>query len=141
MTSVPGLPDFIPMMRSLERDDFSSNCHPALSFCLSMISAQTLRVCREGKPVPTFPDHALNRADIGKALLRELHAAGDMAWLAAIQIEREHGLGAALLGPANHPAQRRLANLGPQQPGLGADDSIAGFGDGQDIANQFLAAL
>src|SRR5260370_42082124 len=34
------------------------NCHPALSFCLSMISAQTLRVCREGKPVPTFPDHA-----------------------------------------------------------------------------------
>jgi hypothetical protein len=29
------------------------------SLCLSMISAQTLRVCREGKPVPTFPDHAL----------------------------------------------------------------------------------
>src|SRR6266850_1101950 len=46
-------------MTNLERDDFSSNRHPALSFCLSMISAQTLRVCREGKPVPTFPDHAL----------------------------------------------------------------------------------
>ena len=45
---------------SLERDDFSSNRHPALSFCLSMIPAQTLRVCREGKPVPTFPDHALD---------------------------------------------------------------------------------
>src|SRR6266852_7612972 len=52
----------------LERDDFSSNRHLALSFCLSMISAQTLCVCREGKPVPTrrvvarghaFPDHAL----------------------------------------------------------------------------------
>ncbi|MGO8909505.1 MAG: hypothetical protein ACLQDM_09320 [Bradyrhizobium sp.] len=43
---------------SLERDDFSLNRHLALSFCLSMISAQTLRVCREGKPVPTFPDHA-----------------------------------------------------------------------------------
>ena len=39
-------------------DDASSNRHPNLSFCLSMISAQTLRVCREGKPVPTFPDHA-----------------------------------------------------------------------------------
>jgi hypothetical protein len=26
--------------------------------CLSMISAQTLRVCREEKPVPTFSDHA-----------------------------------------------------------------------------------
>src|SRR5467141_4835873 len=48
--------------RPLERDDFSSNRHPALSFCLSMISAQTLRVCREGKPVPTFPDHALARS-------------------------------------------------------------------------------
>jgi hypothetical protein len=24
-----------------------------------MISGQTLRVCPEGKPVPTFPDHAL----------------------------------------------------------------------------------
>src|SRR5258707_1457195 len=51
----------------LERDDFSSNRHPALSFCLSMISAQTLRVCRKGKPVsnhravarrPAYPDHA-----------------------------------------------------------------------------------
>jgi hypothetical protein len=26
---------------------------------LSMISGQTLRVCPEGTPVPTFPDHAL----------------------------------------------------------------------------------
>jgi hypothetical protein len=25
-----------------------------------MISAQTLRVCREGKPVSTFSDHALS---------------------------------------------------------------------------------
>src|SRR5207249_12232428 len=30
-------------------------------FCLSMISAQTLRVCREGKPLHTFPDHAQGR--------------------------------------------------------------------------------
>src|SRR5882724_6244241 len=37
----------------LERNDFSSNRHSALSFCLSMISGQTLRVCPEGKPVPT----------------------------------------------------------------------------------------
>jgi hypothetical protein len=28
-----------------ERDDFSSNHHPALFFCLSVISAQTFRVC------------------------------------------------------------------------------------------------
>ena len=49
----PGWASLHPAI-SLERDDFSSNRHPALSFCLSMISAQTLRVCREGKPVPTF---------------------------------------------------------------------------------------
>src|ERR1700736_5239058 len=30
-----------------------------LSLGLSMISGQTLRVCPEGKPVSTFPDHAL----------------------------------------------------------------------------------
>jgi hypothetical protein len=30
----------------------------AYPLCLSMIPAQTLRVCRDGKPVPTFPDHA-----------------------------------------------------------------------------------
>src|SRR5437764_848669 len=35
----------------------------SISFYLSMISAQTLRVCREGKPAPTFPDHALTRAE------------------------------------------------------------------------------
>src|SRR6201982_4176107 len=28
-------------------------------YFLRMISAQTLRVCREGKPLHTFPDHAL----------------------------------------------------------------------------------
>jgi hypothetical protein len=29
-----------------------------LDLLLGMISAQTLRVCREGKPLHTFPDHA-----------------------------------------------------------------------------------
>ncbi len=61
-----------PLPQVLERDDFSSNRHPALSFCLSMISGQTLRVCPEGKPVPAhgvvarghaFPDHALKIAE------------------------------------------------------------------------------
>ena len=36
------------------------NRHRALGRCLGMISAQTLRVCREGKPLHTFPDHALH---------------------------------------------------------------------------------
>ena len=41
-----------------------------------MISAQTRSVCREGKPVSTFPDHAL-AADIdAKATAAESHADG-----------------------------------------------------------------
>src|SRR5947199_3189365 len=52
----------------LERDDFPSNRHPTLSFCLSMIFF--------GKPVSTFPDHAL-------ALPRQLQAA-------AFQRPRQH---------------------------------------------------
>src|SRR6266853_4421650 len=70
----------------LERDDFSSNRHPALSFCLSMISAQTLRVCREGKPVPThrvvarghaFPDHALMHTHLSGFPAQHRLLAGD----------------------------------------------------------------
>ena len=38
----------------LERDDFSSNRHPALSFCLSMISERTLRVCPRENRCPLF---------------------------------------------------------------------------------------
>ena len=47
-----------------------------------MISAQTLRVCREGKPVPTFPDHVLvNRrgqllGDTALAFCRHVNAVG-----------------------------------------------------------------
>jgi len=38
----------------------------ALFLFESMISAQTLRVCREGKPVPTFLDHALSTRRINR---------------------------------------------------------------------------
>jgi hypothetical protein len=68
-----------------ERDDFSSNRHPALSFCWSMISGQTLRVCPEGKPEPTphqvrgrlFPDHALVQPPIDLTFNIELRPVGD----------------------------------------------------------------
>src|ERR1700737_880059 len=46
-------------MHSLESDSTALNQTLAVSFCLSVISGQTLRVCPEGKPVSTFPDHAL----------------------------------------------------------------------------------
>src|SRR6266446_9565627 len=54
--------------KPLERDAFSSNRHPAPSFCLSVISAQTRSafVARENRYPPSgrarghaFPDHAL----------------------------------------------------------------------------------
>ena len=58
-----------------------------------------------------------------------------------IEIEREHRLRVALLGPAHHPAERRLADFGAQQSALGADDGIADFRHRQDVAHQFLAAF
>src|SRR5712664_2109790 len=44
---------------TLDHDPIRLNRLMISSFCLSMISGQTLRVCPEGKPVSTFPDHAL----------------------------------------------------------------------------------
>jgi ribonucleotide monophosphatase NagD (HAD superfamily) len=43
---------------------------------LSMISAQTLRVCREGKPVPTFTDHAVS---LLRPARRHVSMIGDVA--------------------------------------------------------------
>jgi hypothetical protein len=46
--------------QSLKRDCVRSKRNRALAFCLRMISARThFCVCRDGKLVPTFPDHAL----------------------------------------------------------------------------------
>src|SRR5262245_3647744 len=38
-----------------------------------MISAQTRRVCREGKPLHTFPDHALKAADMAQVSAPTAH--------------------------------------------------------------------
>src|SRR6202158_3078008 len=81
-----------------------------------------------------------NRAYIGQALLRQLDAIGDMARLATVHVQGKHRLRRALLGPAHQPAERWLADLRAQQAALGADDGIAGFRDGEDIAHQVLAA-
>ena len=67
---VPGFPNFakkaLPRWianfgwRTPDHDAIKWNRIMISSLCLSMISAQTrFRVCREGKPVSTFPDHAL----------------------------------------------------------------------------------
>src|SRR3984893_19494615 len=51
---------------------FSSNPHPALSFCLSMIFF--------GKPVPTFSDHALVRDALDLADRVGLTPNGEQRW-------------------------------------------------------------
>ena len=56
----------------------------------------------------------LNRPDFLEAGLRNRHAVGDMARCANVEIEREHRVRAALLGPSDQPAERRLADLGAQ---------------------------
>jgi hypothetical protein len=48
-------------MGLFDHDPIGRNRIMISSLCLSMISAQALRVCREGKPVSIFPDHALKR--------------------------------------------------------------------------------
>src|SRR6266568_2107454 len=54
--------DYSPSGAALDHDPIRLNRIMIASFCWSMISGQTLRVCPEGKPVPTFPDHALKAA-------------------------------------------------------------------------------
>src|ERR1700733_1153020 len=51
----------------------ATNRHPALVYCLCMISGQTLRVCPEGKPVSIFPNHALliEPWPLGGAVMRD----------------------------------------------------------------------
>src|SRR5712691_11394069 len=63
--------DYSPSGAALDHDPIRLNRIMIASFCWSMISGQTLRVCPEGKPVPTphqvrgrlFPDHALESRD------------------------------------------------------------------------------
>src|SRR4051812_267845 len=64
-----------------------------------------------------------------------------MTRLADVEIERKHRLRARFFRPSHHPSERRLAELGAEQPRLGADGGIADFGQGKYLANQILAAF
>jgi len=89
------------------------NRHRALAHCLSMFSAQTLRVCREGKPLHTFPDHALNRfaafhhVDFEACGSRMRRRDVDCTEQKVLEIEREKPDGAASqLFPPTHDLMR-----------------------------------
>src|SRR5579863_7983986 len=86
-------------------------------------------------------DGPLNGADRRKTSLRNRHAIGDMARGANVEVESEHRVRAALLGPPDQPSERGLADLGAQKSGFGANDRVSNFGDGQNIANKILGAL
>src|SRR3977135_967992 len=109
----------------LERDNFSSNRHPAPSFCLSMISGQTF--CPARKPVPTphqvrgrlFPDRALP-IRIGDSLDLKFPVVDDpesriCIFLAEYRdaVDREHGEADCRKAVPQH-RQDRLASLGVQ---------------------------
>ncbi len=86
----------------------------------------------------------LKRPDLGQALLGELHASRAVVLLANVEVEGEHGLLAALLHPADQPADTGAdtAALGlvvdADQAALGADGGLAHLGDGQDVPRQLL---
>ena len=61
-----GLFTIMTALAKLERDDFSSNHHPALSSCFARDLFR--------KPVPTFRDHALALGHSGPLSPGELHA-------------------------------------------------------------------
>src|SRR6266478_7252717 len=88
-------------------------------FCLSMISGQTLRACLEGKPVPTFPDHALP-IRIGDSLDLKFPVVDDPESRICIflteyrdAVDREH-CEADCRKPVPQHRQDRLASLGVQ---------------------------
>src|SRR5258708_31348811 len=65
-------------------------------YVLRMISAQTLRVCREGKPVPTFPDHALPRLLVHPSLehphIADIGAEHDVEGVARERSHSDHAI-------------------------------------------------
>jgi hypothetical protein len=71
-----------------------------------MISGQTLRVCPEGKPVPTFPDHALARL-VNPGFLGEPFVIGLADW--AVGAREEHRTASKPL-PIRFDARRDLAS-------------------------------
>src|SRR5205823_13399463 len=109
---------------------------PLYLFCLSMISAQTLRVCREGKPVPTphqvqgrpFPDHA---SAWSRFELRFLMAAGT----ARVLLIRNHRLrcGSAGTGGRTRLLDRPFGNraLAARGAGDGGTAGLAGLSPGR----------
>ncbi len=59
--------------------------------------------------IPFFDPRAwpLGRTDVGKQLLRKLHAARNMALFPDLKVQGEYGLRAIVLDPSHEPAHRR----------------------------------
>src|SRR5216683_7884933 len=86
-----------------------------------MISGQTLRVCPEGKPVPTFPDHALGLLAVADRL--DVVAVGieDERPIVVFVIMRAQRRWSVVLSPGR---ERRLVKLLHGFPVLGREGDV-----------------
>src|SRR5437870_8178757 len=55
----PRYPSNVRIEREVEEEKGMTRRHPVYLLFKHDLRANAFRVCREGKPVPTFPDHAL----------------------------------------------------------------------------------
>jgi hypothetical protein len=92
--------------------------------------------------IPFFDPRAwpLGRTDVGKQLLRKLHAARNMALFPDLKVQGEYGLRAIVLDPSHEPAHRRTHPasrrfiIDTDQSRFGADHGIPDFGNRKNIA-------
>src|SRR5215468_4230994 len=89
----------------------------------------------------------LGCTDVGKQLLRKLHAARNMAWFTDVKVQGEHGPRATVLDPSHEPAHRRTHPasrrfiIDTDQSRFGADHRTPDFGNRKNIAYEVLGAL
>src|SRR5438552_17517220 len=63
----PRYPSNVRIEREVEEEKGMTRRHPVYLLFEHDLRANAFRVCREGKPVPTFPDHALFDGKMGVA--------------------------------------------------------------------------
>ncbi|MFH0303287.1 hypothetical protein AAFX91_40395 [Bradyrhizobium sp. 31Argb] len=88
---------------AFDHDPIGRNRIMISSLCWSMISAQTLRVCREGKPVSTFPDQALTGILLSPLFQLAINQRLRPAYRERLQW-RSHQAGPRLIADPEYPA-------------------------------------
>ena len=102
-----------------------------ISPALMLIAALQVGPADANAPAPLPPQSAPRPDQLQSGPSTRVFNAplADEARFDAIHVERKHRMRVALLGPADHPAERGLAALGSEQPRLGADNAVTDLGD------------